>query len=311
MSFHQETLTEKLGCLAHKFWGLLPFRKPPRTVDEDPFLIDPYQTAQFIAGAIDQRKPFFAGRLGWLEASAYAGFSSDGRVESELLMRLRSNAGVFPATMAQFQLFFERYKDGLESVDLLALINDSIQRRIVCDNPSDSRILCAVSSLESYLHPYPWSQHLAGRRVLVVHPFAESIQNQYDRHRKALFTNPKVLPEFELKTLVPPQTVTTNDSGFESWAEALADLEKRVAGEEFDVALIGCGAYGFPLGAHVKSMGKVAIHLGGAAQLLFGISGKRWSEWPVFRSVMTDAWRPPMESERPPGWEKIEGGCYW
>ncbi len=278
---------------------------------EEPFLIDPYQTAQFIAGAIDQRKPFFAGRLGWLEASAYAGFSSDGHVKIDLLKRLRSNAGVFPATMEQFQLFFERYKDGLESVDLLALINDSIQRKIISDNPSDRRILCAVSSLESYLHPYPWSQHLAGRRVLVVHPFAESIQSQYDNHRKALFTNPSVLPEFELKTLMPPQTVSTNDCGFKSWSGALADLEKKVAAEEFDVALIGCGAYGFPLGAYVKSLGKVAIHLGGAAQLLFGISGKRWSEWPVFRSVMTDAWRPPLESERPPGWEKIEGGCYW
>ena len=311
MLYINKILGEKLRRLTRGFGGVLSSSGSHRPIGGEPFLIDPYQTAQFIAGAIDQRKPFFAGRLGWLEASAYAGFSSDGRLESDLLMRLRSNAGVFPATMEQFQLFFERYKDGLDSVDLLALINDSIQRKIICDNPSDRRILCAVSSLESYLHPYPWTQHLAGRRVLVVHPFAESIQSQYDNNRRSIFTNPNVLPKFELKTLRPPQTVTTNDGGFESWAAALADLEMKVAAEEFDVAVIGCGAYGFPLGAHVKSLGKVAIHLGGAAQLLFGISGKRWNEWPVFRSVMTDAWRPPLKSERPPGWEKIEGGCYW
>ena len=27
---------------------------------------------------------------------------------------------------------------------------------------------------------------------------------------------------------------------------------------------LGCGAYGFPLAAHVKRMGKKAIHMGGS-----------------------------------------------
>ena len=47
---------------------------------------------------------------------------------------------------------------------------------------------------------------------------------------------------------------------------------------EFDVAIIGCGAYGFPLANEIKKMGKVAIHLAGATQLMFGIVGKRWEE---------------------------------
>jgi hypothetical protein len=58
-------------------------------------------------------------------------------------------------------------------------------------------------------------------------------------------------------------------------------------------------------------MGRVAIHFGGAVQLLFGISGKRWRDRPEFRALMTDAWVPPMNIERPPGWGKIEEGCYW
>ena len=45
---------------------------------------------------------------------------------------------------------------------------------------------------------------------------------------------------------------------------------------DYDVCLIGCGAYGFPLAAHVKHKGKQAIHLGGTLQLLFGIKGNRW-----------------------------------
>lgn len=43
---------------------------------------------------------------------------------------------------------------------------------------------------------------------------------------------------------------------------------------DYDICLIGCGAYGFPLAAHAKRKGKKAVHLGGALQLLFGIKGK-------------------------------------
>ena len=93
----------------------------------------------------------------------------------------------------------------------------------------------------------------------------------------------------------------------------LTALEKRIQRETFDVAIIGCGAYGLPLAATIKKMGKVAIHLGGATQLLFGISGARWRNNPAFhlQPLITDAWASPLEEERPVGWEKIEEGGYW
>lgn len=47
---------------------------------------------------------------------------------------------------------------------------------------------------------------------------------------------------------------------------------------DFEVAIIGCGAYGFPLAAEIKKMGKVAIHLGGAIKRLLEIKGKRWTQ---------------------------------
>ena len=46
---------------------------------------------------------------------------------------------------------------------------------------------------------------------------------------------------------------------------------------DFDTAIIGCGAYGFPLAAKLKAAGKQAFHMGGATQLLFGIKGSRWA----------------------------------
>ena len=77
----------------------------------------------------------------------------------------------------------------------------------------------------------------------------------------------------------------------------------------YRVALIGCGAYGFQLAARVKQMGKIAVHMGGSLQTLFGIKGARWN---VKDSVMyNDAWVYPSEAETPKGYEKVENGAYW
>ena len=50
-------------------------------------------------------------------------------------------------------------------------------------------------------------------------------------------------------------------------------MEDGIAEIDFEVALIGCGAYGLPLAAHVKRLGKKAVHLGGATQNLV------WDNW--------------------------------
>jgi hypothetical protein len=80
---------------------------------------------------------------------------------------------------------------------------------------------------------------------------------------------------------------------------------------DFDIAIIGCGAYGFPLAAHVKRIGKKAIHLGGPTQMLFGIKGKRWIENPNFNEIINEHFVFPNDSERIPNANKVEGACYW
>ena len=73
------------------------------------------------------------------------------------------------------------------------------------------------------------------------------------------------------------------------------------------MALIACGAYGFPLAAHEKRTGRKAIHIGGSLQLLFGIKGKRWDD----KGFYNECWVSPSKEERPERFEKVEGGCYW
>ena len=40
-------------------------------------------------------------------------------------------------------------------------------------------------------------------------------------------------------------------------------MSEEIAKIDFDIALIACGAYGFPLASRIKNMGKIAIHCGG------------------------------------------------
>lgn len=272
--------------------------------------IEAYFAAQSIAGAINDKRAYLAGRLGWLECYALGTFETKQALEQSLLEKLRCHAGVFPATPEEFRRFFDTYIASLVSADMLGLMDVPHEQSLISHH-APSALLCPLAALEPYLCSYPWSRHLAGRKVLVVHPFVESIGQQYLRHRSRLFANPDVLPEFDLQCLAPPQSIVENTAGFRSWTDALKDLKDRIGNMNFDVAIIGCGAYGLPTAAFVKSLGKVAVHMGGATQLLFGISGGRWRNQPVFRALMTDAWQPPLESERPPGWEKIEDGCYW
>ena len=117
-------------------------------------------------------------------------------------------------------------------------------------------------------------------------------------------------------TLMPVQSAgdTAIDLSYANWFEALDYTCSQIQKLDFDIALIGAGAYGFFLGRFCKQMGKQAIHMGGALQLLFGIKGLRWEKQypPEFgQSLFNEHWVYPAQNECPAGAEKIENGCYW
>ena len=144
----------------------------------------------------------------------------------------------------------------------------------------------------------------------MIHPFKETIEKQY-KNREKLFANPDILPEFELITMKAIQTIAHEiDPRFCDWEEALNYMYESAMNLDFDVALIGCGAYGMPLAAKLKASGKTAIHLGGALQLLFGIKGKRWDDMPQGK-LYNEYWVRPLENERPRDAKSVEDACYW
>jgi hypothetical protein len=169
-----------------------------------------------------------------------------------------------------------------------------------------------LSNLEPYLQEFPWSIALKDKKVLVIHPFNETIESQYHLNRENLFKNPNVLPAFKsLQTIKAVQTIAGQKSEFKDWFAALDYMKGEIDKRDFDIAIIGCGAYGFSLAAHVKRIGKKAIHLGGPTQMLFGIKGKRWIENPNFSHIINEYFVFPNDADKVQHAQKVEGACYW
>ena len=114
-----------------------------------------------------------------------------------------------------------------------------------------------------------------------------------------------------METIQAVQTIGENKVGFNDWFEALDYMKEQIIQKDFDIAIIGCGAYGFPLAAYVKALGKKAIVMAGATQLLFGIKGKRWDNNPMINRFYNDYWVRPTIAEKPNAADSVENGCYW
>ena len=100
-------------------------------------------------------------------------------------------------------------------------------------------------------------------------------------------------------------------NGYNTWFDALDDMTDQVKNKDFDIAIVGCGAYGLPLATRIKQMGKQVIHLAGATQLMFGIMGNRWERVPEIKNNVNSYWVRPNKSETPECAATIENKCYW
>jgi hypothetical protein len=227
--------------------------------------------------------------------------------DAGFLDRMELHTGFFPPTPELLARFVDRMLDDLHLVDVLG---SWLPGERLLERHGLPAIRVPLADLEPYYHAQPWSRVLRNRVVLVVHPQADLIRRQYAR-RAALFPGRDVLPPFELKTVTAVLSHGGVRPRFADWFAALDAMTDSIARETFDVAIIGAGAYGFPLAASVKRMGRQSVHLGGATQILFGIRGGRWDELPFFQSLFNDAWVRPDAAHKPPRWRDIEGGAYW
>lgn len=308
---------------------------PAKTEVYDRGITDPDKASELIYNLLASGKPCMIARYGAFELASVVNYLGVRNSHHSLLKYItgkepqwwwnkrlmgfmQSNAGFFPATEENLMKFGEMMVEDSKQVDILGswlsteqYLNEQLK--------SASRV--HLMQLEPFWGTNPWSRALKGKRVLVVHPFSETIKTQYNK-RHELFLKDETLPDFEVLEVVRAVQSIGGESSYKDWFDALNFMKSEIEKHDFDVCLVGCGAYGFPLAAHVKRMGKQAVHLGGALQLLFGIRGNRWEdpnygvkEWGIpsgtYSGLSNEYWVRPSKEEKPKTAGQVEGSCYW
>ena len=217
--------------------------------------------------------------------------------------RLQTLSGFYPLTKSDLARFSLTY---LQAMNEITLLGSWVPGENHFGRQLENATITGLGALSPIGNDDPWTKALAGKRVLVVHPFSQSIEAQYPKRRE-LFDDPDFLPDFQLSVVQAVQSLGKPSPDFRTWFDALDHMTEQCLSSDFDVALIACGAYGLPLGARLKREGKVAIVLGGALQLLFGIKGQRWDS----SGLYNEHWVRPLLEETPSDAKRVEGGAYW
>lgn len=257
-------------------------------------------------------EPFLVGRLGSEESRTVRNWMKGRSYSKRNYHNILFNAGVFPNDKDTMDRFCDAYVHSVSNADLIltwgCVGEADIIKRYAPPNVAFGR----NGTFNFMFYDEPWTKALKGKRVLVIHPFVDTIRSQYEK-RRLLFSD-ELLPEFKELYLI--KAVLSNAGGYEdleykSWFEALEHMKNEIDKIDFDVALVGAGAYGMPLSAYCKRRGKQAIYMGGGLQILFGIRGRRWDNTPQFVPYFNEYWIYPDENETPKQKEAVEGGSYW
>jgi hypothetical protein len=283
--------------------------------------------ADAVAAIIKSRNPAMVSRFGTTEADLISFYlNRDGLSSDSRFLKLGNNlcklSGFFPNCESSLERFCQESLQIIPEIDLLGIRWEKfdeqffVAERALCAQLSPA---CRTVEIDTLISPFfvekKWMIALAGLRVLVVHPFIQTIINQYGR-REQLFPNNSVLPLFDLVCVPAVQSLGSESekTGYTDWFSALSSMQEKIEEVDFDIALIGAGAYGMFLAAHCKRIGKIGIHMGGGLQLLFGIKGRRWVDGgspDYLGHIMSNNWVYPNASETPRSARDVENSCYW
>jgi hypothetical protein len=155
-------------------------------------------------------------------------------------------------------------------------------------------------------------------KIAIVSPFWDSILHQATKLHTIWNTNAIWKPShifLPIQTFYSPLVAgACRDhqwSHVSDWRAACDEIVEKVKALDAKYVFVGCGALSLPIVAALKRAGCVALHTGGATQILFGIKGKRWDNHPVISKFYNSDWIRPSAREIPEGARAIENACYF
>ena len=144
---------------------------------------------------------FIQKKIEWLHPSeSYA---------RSLVKPLCNNAGFFPDDTSLLPEFSKLMQRDVQSLSCCCCVEWEREDLWQDFFPKDI-VFGTLNEMEPYDYAEPWSKSLSGKKVLVVHPFSDSIRKQYER-RNLIWSNPDVLPSFDLKTIKAVQSIANEE----------------------------------------------------------------------------------------------------
>jgi hypothetical protein len=273
----------------------------------------------YLKGLLEADKPFYVGRIAGVELKiAYYVQNNMVKEYQNELESLERNAGIYTKDEESLRAYTSQLIQSYDHCTVIAewekrggvysfhgLGQELITRR----TPHIPKI--DALALEPYYYDDSWMSALRGKRILIIHPFVQTIQKQI-KHISELFPKREWFQDCTFVCLSPPVTLAGNHRG-KDWREHYGSfLETLNQTEEFDVALVAAGGYGMLISDYIyTTLQKSVLYIGGALQIFFGIIGKRWFENKKILEMVNDDWVRPSSSEKPPNCIQVEKGCYW
>lgn len=217
--------------------------------------------------------------------------------------RLRLNAGVCGLNVHNIKSFYDIYSSSICNIDYFF-------RWFSGDN-----LLCeygfngSVGHLDdlNIMEPGNIIKGLfQNSSVLVISSFSSSFYYQVQNNYKCVTRNMGI-SNATFHFITSPFDTNEDGDWFNNLDNIKIQIDELLLVHSVDYVVLGCGAYGLPLGSYCKSKGVSALHLGGVTQLLFCVKGKRWNDCGYY----TSSWIEPLLEDVPIFSKDVEGGCYW
>lgn len=238
-------------------------------------------------------------------------------------------SGLYPKNKNNFIDFIDYYAKKLNCMDimsnwfvtLLKFEEIYIWQKLLQEKPQ----LVDLPTLECFRsknRSHWWQNHFQNKTILVISPFVDSIEKQLANRDKVWqgawegFWPSNIT--FKYVKFPHPYVLLSKEeqrNHAKCWCDLLLDIKNKIkeAGD-FDIALIGAGAYSIPLCSFIKKkINRSAFHLGGGLQLMFGVYGNRWniSGDAILKELVNEHWVKPSAEETPVNYKLQENGCYF
>lgn len=195
-----------------------------QTLPELDYINDREQAAKIITEALLGNKPCMIARYGSKELSAIVNYLGVQNKEHSVFKYLKGEclewwwsrgimeqmtrwSGFFPATEDNLNRYCRLSLDDSREIDVLgSWIKNEYYVREYSQSCKKVRLRYLEPDFAAVDSSSEWTQALKGKKVLVIHPFIETIKKQYAK-RHLLFKSPDLLPDFGLLTIKAVQSI--------------------------------------------------------------------------------------------------------